>query len=242
MLRICIAPNWMRTRCKRSKERQEQWALRQMIQFLMPEIDESKAVKHLVSRYDSATAALTGHSSDLKSAGLSANASDFLANLPQMVRYMKVEEVLRAGCRFNTLDGCGHYFSAACHGLFEEHLLLMCINKRGTLQEVELVSEGDIDYVAFHCQQVIVQARGLEARYIVICHNHPSGSRRASLMDLRVTQQLLRVCRATKVILLDHLIIAGGEAISIRRDEHFEEEFLEQDPKDNVLRNWLGPA
>ena len=52
----------------------------------------------------------------------------------------------------------------------------------------------------------------------VICgaHNHPSGSAEPSAEDIRLTRRIANLTQAVGVQLLDHLIFAGADMVSMR--------------------------
>lgn len=53
---------------------------------------------------------------------------------------------------------------------------------------------------------------------IILCHNHPSGSKTASLEDLKITKKLAVACKFMDITLLDHILIAGTETVSFRQE------------------------
>jgi DNA repair protein RadC len=47
-----------------------------------------------------------------------------------------------------------------------------------------------------------------DAHYVVIAHNHPSGSRQPSAQDIEATRHIYRLFAALGVTLVDHVIVA----------------------------------
>jgi DNA repair protein RadC len=52
------------------------------------------------------------------------------------------------------------------------------------------------------------------ASAVVLCHNHPSGSRMPSLADKNLTKQIIEAARWMEIKILDHIIIAGDSYYS----------------------------
>lgn len=52
------------------------------------------------------------------------------------------------------------------------------------------------------------------AVYIILCHNHPSGNKRPSADDDRLTQAMTAAAKTMNLRLLDHIIIAGNNYYS----------------------------
>ena len=52
---------------------------------------------------------------------------------------------------------------------------------------------------------------------IVLAHNHPSGDPAPSEADRRATRRLAAAAEAIDLVILDHLIFAGGQVSSFRK-------------------------
>ncbi len=75
---------------------------------------------------------------------------------------------------------------------------------------------GRRDQVAISIRTVAVDALGFGAVGVVIAHNHPSGDATPSARDVAFTQALAAGLRTLEMVLLDHLVIAGKQATSLR--------------------------
>lgn len=77
--------------------------------------------------------------------------------------------------------------------------------------------EGDPTSVGIPVREIIVDAAALGSAGVVLAHNHPSGDARPSAADHRATRKLARAGEAIDLMVLDHLIFAGGDCSSMRR-------------------------
>jgi len=50
---------------------------------------------------------------------------------------------------------------------------------------------------------------------VILAHNHPSGQPEPSPADLDLTQELSQILQMVDIRLLDHLIVAGHQAVSL---------------------------
>jgi len=50
---------------------------------------------------------------------------------------------------------------------------------------------------------------------IILSHNHPSGRMKASEEDLRITDKIISIGKLLGVIVLDHLIVARFEYLTM---------------------------
>ena len=66
-------------------------------------------------------------------------------------------------------------------------------------------------------QKKSVRKRALHhnARSVIFAHNHPSGDKEASKADLKITKTLKELLTVIDVDVVDHFVIAAGNATSI---------------------------
>ena len=63
-------------------------------------------------------------------------------------------------------------------------------------------------------REVARLALARNAARVIIAHNHPSGSAKASEADIQLTRQLGQALALIDVRLLDHILVAGHQALS----------------------------
>ncbi len=77
---------------------------------------------------------------------------------------------------------------------------------------------GVTDAVAVPMTRIVRDALFFSASAVMIAHNHPDGDPRPSPADLSLTRRLTQGLAALDVMLLDHLILGGGVATSLREE------------------------
>lgn len=65
-------------------------------------------------------------------------------------------------------------------------------------------------------REIVRDALAVDAVAAVLVHSHPGGDPAPSAADLAFTRRLATTLRAIDVTLVDHLILAGDAAISLR--------------------------
>jgi len=75
---------------------------------------------------------------------------------------------------------------------------------------------GRINGYTLRLRDLFRRALLLEARSMIVAHNHPSGDCRPSAQDIRATQQLGELAYILEIELLDHLIFTLHEVYSMR--------------------------
>ncbi|MBJ7598081.1 MAG: hypothetical protein DLM67_12195 [Candidatus Nephthysia bennettiae] len=81
---------------------------------------------------------------------------------------------------------------------------------------VATIAVGEAAHVAATPREVFCLALRSGALALLIAHNHPSGDPRPSLMDIRVTERLIRAGEILGVEVVDHLIVARHDWYSFR--------------------------
>ena len=74
---------------------------------------------------------------------------------------------------------------------------------------------GSIDSANINPREVVKAALQLNARSLIVAHNHPSGDATPSQQDINVTKRLISALELIDVKLLDHMVIGHNEIISL---------------------------
>ena len=78
-----------------------------------------------------------------------------------------------------------------------------------TLSEPILVSLGEPTTTSIQPNEVFAAAFKLDAKSIILAHNHPSGNSAPSVQDRQLTEAMKKLGKAIGVDVLDHLIIGN---------------------------------
>ena len=80
----------------------------------------------------------------------------------------------------------------------------------------ETIAEGQAGQVVLSARRLFSRALALDARQMLIAHNHPSGDATPSNTDIRQTKELLGQAKCLGVTLIDHLVVGRRRVISMR--------------------------
>jgi DNA repair protein RadC len=98
--------------------------------------------------------------------------------------------------------------------LEHETFVVLLLDTRHRLIEYVELFRGTIDKATVHPREVVKLALAHNAAALVLAHPHPSGAADPSQADELITRRLKEGLALVDVRLLDHIIVAGGEAIS----------------------------
>ncbi len=97
----------------------------------------------------------------------------------------------------------------------KEQLRGLYLNSRYQVIHEEVISVGSMTSNIVHPREVFQPAIEHGAVAVIIAHNHPSGRLDSTYADNEVTERLLYASKILGIDLLDHLVIAGTEFVSI---------------------------
>lgn len=93
--------------------------------------------------------------------------------------------------------------------LKQEHFILLSLNYHYELVSKKVITVGTISSSLFHPREVFYEAIQQHASYIIIAHNHPTGSLTPSRNDIAVTEQVKEAGYILGIKLTDSVIISS---------------------------------
>lgn len=100
--------------------------------------------------------------------------------------------------------------------LKQEVLIALFLDVKTNLIAKEKIFVGSLNQSLIHPREVFKYAVKYSAFSIILVHNHPSKDISPSKQDLEVTKQFIEAGELLKIEVLDHVIIAGNNYLSIK--------------------------
>lgn len=116
----------------------------------------------------------------------------------------------------STEEAMGTYAKTLFYGKLRECFYLVSVNKKLQAYRFDKFSEGSSEETPVYIQEVVKLALSTKAHSVLVAHNHPSGNLRPSHDDLQITRALNQALRTVGITLLDHMIVGGGEYLSLK--------------------------
>jgi DNA repair protein RadC len=98
----------------------------------------------------------------------------------------------------------------------QEHFLVLLLNARHGVEEVQTVSIGSLNASIVHPREVFRPAILASAASIILVHNHPSGDPEPSEEDISITSRLVKVGDIVGIAVLDHIIVSKHGITSLK--------------------------
>lgn len=97
-----------------------------------------------------------------------------------------------------------------------EQFRVLFLDRRNRLIRDEVMGRGTVDHAPVYPREIVRRALELSASALVLVHNHPSGDPTPSAADVEMTGQVVQACRALRLAVHDHLLVAGRDVVSFR--------------------------
>lgn len=92
---------------------------------------------------------------------------------------------------------------------FVEQFKIVLLNRANRVIGIMEVSTGGTSTTVVDCKLVFVAALKANAHFIILAHNHPSGSVTPSAADDRLTRKMKEIGILLDIHVIDHIIISN---------------------------------
>jgi DNA repair protein RadC len=126
-----------------------------------------------------------------------------------------IGEQLTAREVFSSPDAVKHFLQLHIRQMEHEVFAVMFLDAQNRLIEMEIMFRGTLTQTSVYPREVVKRALHYEAAAVVLAHNHPSGTVQPSRADEALTVTLKQALALIDVRVLDHVIVAQGNACSM---------------------------
>jgi len=182
----------------------------------IPRIDVKPLAKDLLRRFESFAGVVAAAPSELlKVPGMGEAAVAALKTVRAAALLMTRQELTERPVIANwqsLLDYC--HASLAEEKIEQFHLLFL--NGRNELTAHEKQQTGTVNHAPVYPREVAKRALELQARAIIMVHNHPSGDPTPSRDDVAITKACIAALEKLDILLHDHVVIGRKGHASLR--------------------------
>jgi DNA repair protein RadC len=108
-----------------------------------------------------------------------------------------------------------HYLQLHLAARSYEVFAVLFLDAQNRLVAMEELFRGTVTQTSVYPREVVLRALHHNASAVVLSHNHPSGTVQPSRADEMLTQTLKAALALVDVRVLDHIIVAPGQALSM---------------------------
>lgn len=180
--------------------------------------DTNEIAHALLHRFGSLSGVLEAPRAELlRIDGIGDSAADLIQLFVQMERRHMMDRSGKA-VFLDTTYKCAQYLLPRFIGEEEEVVYLLCLDAKCKVIDCSLIHRGAVNMTAISVRKIVKAALDHNATSVVIAHNHPSGLALPSREDRETTATLKTALDAVGVSLVDHVIVADGDFVSLADD------------------------
>lgn len=188
-----------------------------MLYYTIPRKDTNAIAHNLLNHFGSLAQIMEAPVSELmKVPDVGENAAIFLSALNAFCRYYMVNRG-SDNVILQTIEQCGTYLLPFFYGRRNETVYLLCLDAKCKVLCCKEVGEGSVNSAAVPIRRIVEMALGANATTAVLAHNHPSGMAIPSGEDQLTTRRLAAALSAVDIELVDHLVVADDDYVSMRQ-------------------------
>jgi DNA repair protein RadC len=116
---------------------------------------------------------------------------------------------------FGSPDAVKQYLQLHLAAKTHEVFAVLFLDAQNRLIAMDEMFRGTLTQTSVYPREVVLRALHHKAASVVLAHNHPSGTVQPSRADEALTQTLKAALALVDVRVLDHMIVAPGEALSM---------------------------
>jgi len=189
-----------------------------LLTYAVPRVDVKPIAKRLLKVFGTLAGVFDATVVELKQTeGVGEKGAAFLTLIRQVeVRYLasdlpgrnvydrpeRVKAHLRLLVQGRGMECFGAIFTDQQHRLIATHILF----------------EGTVDRTAVYPRNLMKRALEIDAKGLILFHNHPGGTPHASQEDIDLTTRMTKAGSPLDIKILDHFLIAGKEVLSFKEN------------------------
>ena len=194
----------------------EHQVLELLLFYAIPQRDTNEIAHELINRFGSLVKVLDATPEELAQVKyVGDNAATLFQLITAVARYYQVSCAMQEQI-LNTINDCGRYLVPFFYGMTKETVFLLCLDAKCKVLACEKVGEGSVNSAGVPIRKVVEMALKANATQVILAHNHPSGLAIPSGEDVQTTKRLALALDAVEIGLVDHIVVADGEWVSIR--------------------------
>ncbi len=188
--------------------------------YSRPRVDTNEIAHRLLDKFKTITAVCDADIDELKEVnGIDESSAVLLKMIPLLTK--EYLSGVGRNCVLREYRTVCDFFTKQFIGEREEKIRIACLDDKLRLIKCSIISDGVPGNVPVNIRKIVEFAFKNKSENIILAHNHPNGDAIPSDDDLRATSALYNTLKPIGINLLDHIIVAGDDAISLKESGAF---------------------
>lgn len=220
----------------------EHEVLELMLFYAIPQRNVNPLAHELIKRFGSLGGVLSQDAEQLKAVpGVGEYAATLISMFKAVAKRIE-RSAMGEKVKLSNRKKAEEYCIALLKGERREKFYCVCLNAQMEVILDALIAEGSISEVPSYPRVVAEKLLACGAHSALLCHNHPGGSVIPSQGDMEATRELSALMEGLEVVLVDHIIVGGDQALSMVRHHLIEQDIAQSgvntrvaDPRGEVM-------
>ena len=189
-----------------------------LLTYAIPRVDVKPIAKRLLKVFGTLAGVFDATVDELKQTeGVGEKGAVFLTLIRQAkIRYLASD--LPGKSVFDRPEKVKAHLRLLVQGRGMECFGAIFTDQQHRLIATQILFEGTVDRTAVYPRNLMKRALELDAKGMILFHNHPGGTPRASQEDIDLTTRMAEACSPLDIKILDHFLIAGKEVLSFKEN------------------------
>lgn len=187
-----------------------------LLYFALPRVDTNLLAHDLLEYFGSLDAVMEATPEELMAVeGIGESAATLIKLIPAIgQRYLTSK--YSVGTVLSNTEDAGRFLLPRFLGRRDETVMVVCLDSKMKALSCRAVASGDVSMAHVSVRKVVEQALSQNATFVVLAHNHVNGLALPSTEDVATTHHMKDALALVGVTLLDHIIVAGDDYVSLR--------------------------
>lgn len=184
--------------------------------YSVPRKDTNELAHRLMDHFDGSFSRVFDAPEEelLKVDGLSRSTAVLLKLFPEVCRRYLLDQ-RETGRVVHSAEDAADCLLPMFIGKKYEMVALMCVDAKGKVVYSGSLFEGSVNAAAVSVRRIVEVTVQYATADVILAHNHPSGIAVPSEEDIRVTEKIAQALKTVGIRLMDHLIVADGDWVSL---------------------------
>ena len=191
--------------------------LEYLLYLAIPRQDTNPLAHRLLDQFGSLSAVLEASEEELlRVPGIGPKSARVIRTVMQVGRCYQLDRI-RKKRKFTNTAELIEYCIPLFYGLSDERFYMIGVDDDFRMIRTMRLWDGAVNSLSVTSRRVAQEALKMGATGVVVAHNHPAGLAIPSAEDIMSTTALKDTLESVSIVLHDHIIVAGSEALSMKQ-------------------------